>query len=147
MISIMSVIEMMKISILIRVLIFVILLQGLINGDDTATSTVAINISVDPRVELMSIIYRLAGKKEYHQPTVQGPYVHDVDKYFSPYKEHPVIKYVVKLPDRCGFDKPMALAVHLADAYTLKERIPFKPIPEGLANSWGGAGLAMRVRL
>ncbi|GAH47684.1 unnamed protein product, partial [marine sediment metagenome] len=89
----------------------------------------------------MSIIYRLAGNNEYNQPTVKGSYVGDVEKHFAPYKEHPVVKYVSKLPVRCGFNKPMALAVHLTDAFTLKERVSFKPIPPGLKNSWGSIGI------
>jgi len=41
----------------------------------------------------------------------------------------------------------MALAVHLSDAVNLRERVPFEPIPPGIANCWGpdGAKTALRV--
>jgi hypothetical protein len=48
-------------------------------------------IVVDPRMELMSIIFRLAGNNEYNQRGVI-PYVEDITKHFDPYKNHPAVE-------------------------------------------------------
>jgi hypothetical protein len=37
-----------------------------------------IRASVDPRVELLSIIFRLAGNPEYNQPNSKSPYADEV---------------------------------------------------------------------
>ena len=81
-------------------------------SEQNQQDTRAVTVGVDPRVELISIIFRLAGNREYNQGKVLR-YTADVKRQFGPYKEHPVIKLAVSLRKKYGvsFDAPMSLAV------------------------------------
>jgi len=97
----------------------------------------ALRVAVDPRVELLSVIFRLAGNPEYNRAAVPG-YAEEVEKHFGPYREHEVVKLGRKLRATRGvsFDAVMSMAVHLADARTLGERVPFDPHPADLDRRW-----------
>jgi hypothetical protein len=56
---------------------------------------------VDERVELMSIVFRLAGNEEYVRNEIPM-YVNEVDKYFEKYKKHPLIKLSTALHNEYG---------------------------------------------
>jgi Domain of unknown function (DUF4932) len=66
---------------------------------------------VDPRVELLSIVFRLAGNSEYSMSPLKS-YTADIDAYFAPYKEHPAVALARKLAgeNEVGFDAVMGLA-------------------------------------
>lgn len=51
---------------------------------------------IDPRFELTSIAFRLAGAEEYSQCGVPG-YSRDIDSHFLPYVEHPLIKFIQQI--------------------------------------------------
>jgi len=76
-------------------------------------STHAANVHVDRRVELVSIVERLAGGKEYTQAT--GPYADAVDRWFTPFASLPAVADAVRLRAGSGisYDAPMTLAIHL----------------------------------
>lgn len=66
-------------------------------------------------VELMGILSRLAGYQEYN--TIKSnPYIQDMDAWFEPFKQHPVIEYYqgLKQQHHIAFDAPMSLAVRLS---------------------------------
>jgi hypothetical protein len=96
-----------------------------------------INVAVDPRVELMSIIFRLAGNPEYGQGKVPS-YTQDVEKHFGRFREHAVVNLATKLRQTRGvsYDAVMGMAVHIADAVRLQEKVPFSPQPETLDPRW-----------
>lgn len=102
-----------------------------------AANSLNISVSVDPRVEVMSIIFRLAKAEEYLEGQVKG-YLQDTDRYFSAFRTHPVIGFVKKIRQDHGvsFDAPMSLAVHVLDAGSFQPRVPFSPRPHGLDNRW-----------
>lgn len=104
---------------------------------EARVDTMSIDISVDPRVELMSIIFRLAGHNEYNQCQIPK-YDKDIEAYFKPYKDHAVVKFAVELAGRrgVGFDAPMSMAVHLTDANTLSPLVSFEPHPAKLDSRW-----------
>jgi hypothetical protein len=54
---------------------------------------------VDERMELAGIVFRLAGAEEYVNNEVVN-YVLDIDSFFAPYKDHPLIRYVKKIRER-----------------------------------------------
>lgn len=93
---------------------------------------------VDPRVELMSIIFRLAGNSEYNMPVSKSPYADEVEKQFGPFREHPVVQKARELHGSRGisYDAVMNMAVHLTDAVGLKERIPLHKPGTGLDSRW-----------
>ena len=45
---------------------------------------------VDERVELLSIVFRLAGNSEYNMNLLPA-YTVEIDRYFAPYKDHPAV--------------------------------------------------------
>jgi hypothetical protein len=96
-----------------------------------------ITVTVDPRVELMSIIFRLAGNGEYNQGKVPS-YVQDVDSHFGKFRDHAVVNLAKKLRQTQGvsFDAVMGMAVHMTDAVSLQEKIPFSPPPSSLDRRW-----------
>jgi len=103
-----------------------------------ACASTKIVAQVDPRVELMSIVMRLAGAEEYNMPASKSPYSEEVDKCFSTFKTHEAIKAVkaIRFSTGVGYDAPMSLAVHLDDVRHLKLLInPTKP-PTTFDSRW-----------
>ena len=72
-------------------------------------------VKVDPRVELMSIIFRLAGYPDYNQGRVDA-YVQDVEEHFKDFREHPVVQAARKLRKTRGvsYDAAISLALHIS---------------------------------
>jgi len=56
---------------------------------------------VDERSELLGIVFRLAGAEEYVNNQVKN-YAEDIDTYFAPYKNHPLIQYTKKIREENG---------------------------------------------
>lgn len=94
-------------------------------------------VSVDPRIELLSIIFRLAGFDEYGMGRVPS-YTSDVDAYFGKYRDHAVMALARSLrgTNSIGYDACMSLAVHLKDAETLKPRRAWKEPDPSLEKRW-----------
>ena len=90
-------------------------------------ATPELRIRVDPRVELLSAVFRLAGYREYGQGRV-GSYASAVDEYFGPVLDHPVFRHAQRLRAERGiaFDACMLLAVHLTDDGELRPLSPLE---------------------
>lgn len=103
-----------------------------------ADETRAIQATVDPRVELMSIIFRLAGHPEYNQPNSASDYADDVEDQFGKFRDHPVVQTARRLRGTRGvsYDAVMSMAMHIEDTDSLKERIPFDQKPPRLDDRW-----------
>ncbi|MDZ7620050.1 MAG: DUF4932 domain-containing protein [Patescibacteria group bacterium] len=97
----------------------------------------AVRVAVDPRIELFSIIFRLAGNHEYCQGRVDS-YTKAIDAHFGRFKDHPVVAMARQLRTDHGvsFDAPMSLAVLLKDAETLEPLTPLVPWPKSLDRRW-----------
>lgn len=97
-----------------------------------------IDVRVDPRVELMCIIFRVAGNPEYNQPNSKSPYADDLQAHFGKFRDHPVIDTARRLRSQHGvsYDAVMSMAVHLEDAASLKEKVPFDKQPAELDKRW-----------
>ncbi|MGA2264841.1 MAG: DUF4932 domain-containing protein [Phycisphaerae bacterium] len=96
-----------------------------------------IDVTVDPQVELLSIIFRLVGNPEYNQTKVPG-YAKDVDDHFAAFKDHAVVQTARQMRAQHGvaYDAPMSLAVHLKDVANFEPILPLQPWPEGLDGRW-----------
>jgi hypothetical protein len=72
------------------------------------------NAQVDERVELLSIVFRLAGAKEYTSSGVEF-YDNRIDSLFSPFKEHELIKYAALIRQVYGIGQNavMSFAIHI----------------------------------
>jgi len=77
---------------------------------------------VEPRIELMSVLFRLAGNPEYNQCRIPA-YDKAVESWFAPYRDHQAVQVARGLG--IGFDAPMKLAVYVTDIESLAERVPF----------------------
>lgn len=88
---------------------------------------------VDKRVDLVSIVFRLAGNPEYNYDTV-SLYSRRIDEYFAPYRNHKLIKFTRPLRNKYGiaYDSPMSIAVHLDSNLNL----PGGEAPESLEERW-----------
>lgn len=98
-------------------------------GSITAAAT-TIPVSVDPRVELISIIFRLAGNPEYNGCEIHS-YSQDIKTHFAPFTGHQAVELARELRKNQGvsYDAPMGLAVHLSEGFDLEPRLPFTPLP------------------
>jgi hypothetical protein len=121
---------------LILVLLIVIVFQDR-EFADTKTGKTSWQIKMDPRVELMSLIFHLAGNPEYNQVHVPS-YQKAVHDYFGKFKNHPVVRFARKLRRTRGvsFDAVMNMAIHVTDPFTLQEKVPFTSRPRDLDNRW-----------
>jgi hypothetical protein len=97
-------------------------------------------VAVDPRVELLSVVFRLAGNSEYNQGRVKA-YNSAIDQWFGPFKDHEAVKMARDFRDRygVGYDAPMALAFQLKDLQSFAERIPLDSPESQLDQRWHGA--------
>src|SRR5262245_13191190 len=122
----------MKLKLFLHLLCSILLLQGTTSIHARAASvgtpqgTGTILAKVDLRVELMSIVARLAGYEEYSSNEFKQ-YVGDVNRHFEKYRQHPVIQFAAKVRQSNGisFDAVMSMAVHLSPPPALTPRVPF----------------------
>jgi hypothetical protein len=79
---------------------------------------------VDNRVELLSIVFRLAESPEYNSERF-GLYTEKIKKHFEPYKNHELIKFAKELikTNEIAFDAVASMAVSLDE--NLNPRIDF----------------------
>jgi len=87
-----------------------------------------IRVQVDSRVELLSVIFRLAGNNEYCQPSVADWYEKAVEEHFKSHKDHGVVKLARQLRREHGvsFDAVMGMAIHVDGIDLLKPLIPLE---------------------
>jgi hypothetical protein len=85
----------------------------------------AIQVRPDPRIELLSIVFHLAGANEYNQGRVPS-YVRDVDTWFRLFRDYPVIRRarLLEVSAGIGYSDPMEFALHLTNAHDLGELVP-----------------------
>jgi hypothetical protein len=98
-------------------------------------STAKITVQVDPRVELIGIVFRLAGNPEFNQG-VPRSYVKDIERHFGDFDNHPAVKLAAELRVKRGMscDGPMSLAVHIDNGF--RPRQSFEQWPSGLDYRW-----------
>lgn len=103
----------------------------------SAGSAPAVTVQVDPRVELFSILFRLAGNPEYSQGKIAS-YDKDIEAHFGPFREHPAVVMARRLREEkgIGYDAVMRLAIHVTDASSLRESIPFDAPMVPLETRW-----------
>jgi len=100
--------------------------------------TGSITVRCDPRVELFSVVFRLAGNDEFRMASSSSPYASAVDAWFAPYAEHEAVALARRLRDERGvsWNAVPDLAVHVSDPPELAPRVPLDPLPERLDARW-----------
>ena len=103
--------------------------------EESSANNNTIKVGVDARVELISIVFRLAGNPEYNEGAIRS-YERDIERHFAGFKDHPAVKYAKKLRETrlMSCDGPMQLAVHLDRNF--KARKPLDDWPWGLGGRW-----------
>jgi len=88
-----------------------------------------ITVSVDERMELLAIIFRLAGAPEYSSNGFAS-YAASVDERFRPYAQHQAVTFARRMRHEIGVgaDGVMTLAAHLSP-------LPFLEPPESFAET------------
>lgn len=107
-------------------------------GEAAPAPTGALQVRVDPRIELISILERLAGGQEYSQGFA-SPYRDAVDAHFAKFRDHAAVTMTASLRKSHGitFNAPMDLAIHVDE--TWKPRVPLSPLPAEMDPRWKGA--------
>jgi hypothetical protein len=103
---------------------------------------------VDQRVELLSIVFRLAGNKEYNAED-NLDYVNAIHRHFDKFISHPLITYAKDLRDSSGvsYDAVMFMAIHLKFPPVLTPIIPFVDgVPNGRWKAKDAARFAILLR-
>ncbi len=112
------------------IVVFLINLSNLYSTDILAPP------KVDIRVELLSIVFRLAECREYSSQRFPA-YVERIEKHFAKHKDHALITYVKEdlRPNGVAYDAVMQMAIYLSDSYPYKPLVPFSAkVPE---SRWG----------
>lgn len=96
-----------------------------------------IRVAVDPRIELLSILFRLAGSPEYARATPTA-YSRDVDAHFAEFASHPAVVATRALRDLhgIGYNAPPGLAIYLKSATEPALRRALSPAPASLDARW-----------
>ena len=99
-------------------------------------------ITTDARVELLSLLFRLAGAPEYNKG-FQTPYLAAAVAHFGRFVDHPAVlaTRMLRQQSGIGYNAPLGLAVYL-DPTTLAPLVPMEPLPPGLDVRWRGVPLA-----
>ncbi|OFY40699.1 MAG: hypothetical protein A2X18_11615 [Bacteroidetes bacterium GWF2_40_14] len=89
---------------------------------------------VDNRVELMSIVFRLAGRAEYSSNELKQ-YVGKIEDHFGKYRNHELILYVKSVMNErgLGYDAVMSMAVNLDKNLFLRKDLAIN----SLDKRWG----------
>ena len=98
---------------------------------------------VDKRIELVSIVFRLAGNDEYNSEVFKL-YTDRINQHFSSYKDHELIQFARKMRNENGisYEAPMSLAIFLDEDMNLLGKIPDDPL-----NRWRKDNIIEFVRL
>jgi hypothetical protein len=103
---------------------------------------------VDERIELLGVIFHLAGNPEYNEVKIKS-YESDIDRYFAPYKEDPAVLMARKLYQECGveYNAVTDMAVLLAPPPALTPLVPFSDtMPEQRCGRQHAPEFAREVR-
>ena len=91
---------------------------------------------IDKRIELLSIVFRLAGNQEYNS-TAFNSYVQDIYSHFNTYKDHPAVSFATKMhnENHVAFDAVMKIAWHIGQPPLFTPKVNFTDkVPEA---RWG----------
>ena len=117
--------------------------EGRSNGKEAAAAPATSEpapqprVQVDARVELVSLIFRLADNPEYNRARVAS-YAADADKQFGKFRDHPAVQLARNLRSSRGvsFDACMNLAILLSDSSEPRLKVPLEPWPDFLDKRW-----------
>jgi len=134
-----------KWRILVKVLLVALLFAFIIdsagasepNNVSARQDRTKLKVTIDPRVELMGVIFHLAGNPEYSM-CKSKPYMKNLNEHFAGHRNHPAVKMATTLRKTRGvsYDAVMGMAVHIEDVNSCREIVPFVPRPDTLDGRW-----------
>ena len=94
-------------------------------------------IMIDPRVELLSLVFRVAGNPEYNQCRFSR-YQEAADAWIAPHSDHRVFQLASEARTSAGvsFDAVQSLALHLGPLPALAARVPLADTTIALDRRW-----------
>jgi hypothetical protein len=101
---------------------------------------------VDRRIELLSIVFRMAGNMEYNDEIFKS-YTSEIHKHFDKFSDHELIRFTREIRDKnwIGFDAVMKMAIYLDQPPALSPIVPFTAdIPD---RRWGQENANKFLRL
>jgi Domain of unknown function (DUF4932) len=101
--------------------------------------TEGIRVAVDGRVELLSVLERLAGAPEYTRAST--PYAAAVDSWFADHSGHEAVSMMrrLRVTNGISYDASMTLVPQIDDE--LNPVRPLSPLPHGVDLRWAGVDL------
>lgn len=96
---------------------------------------------VDERIEILSIVFRLAESEEYNSKRFKR-YTDKIETYYTPYKNHELIQFIKTLRNEngVGYDAVMSMAIHLDNQFNplveFTDNIPDKRWGKDKANEF-----------
>ncbi|MDD2716869.1 MAG: DUF4932 domain-containing protein [Candidatus Wallbacteria bacterium] len=86
-------------------------------------------IQTDPRFELLSLVFRLAGNPEYQECMISG-FAKDADRFFGPFREHEAVAMARNLyqDHGVGYDAVMRFAASLDSIDSMRIRDDYRSI-------------------
>jgi hypothetical protein len=94
-----------------------------------------IDVRVDRRFELLSVVFRLAGFQEYRMGSI-ADYNDAVDAHFGAFKDHPTVVMARSLRASVGYDAIPNLTVRARDAVTFAPLLPLADSKTDLDQRW-----------
>ena len=107
------------------------------NNMEARQDRAKLKVTIDPRVELMGVIFHLAGNPEYNKCKSKS-YMKNLNEHFVGHRNHPAVKMAKKLRKTrwVSYDAVMGMAVHIEDINSCGEIVPFEPRPDTLDSRW-----------
>lgn len=99
-------------------------LSGFSKVKAISSESKTVNVSVDPRIELLSVVQLLSDYDLINN--FDFPYKKEMLEYFSPYKSHPAVtKFKEMMKEGFDYDAPVDAMLYLTNPPELKNKIPF----------------------
>lgn len=101
-------------------------------ADDPAPPAAHVTVACDPRIELVGIVFRLAGRPEYSLPAEGSALRTAADLHFAPFAGHAAVLLARRLSAErgIGHDAPITLAAHWTGIDSADLIVPLEPWPE-----------------
>jgi hypothetical protein len=114
-------------------------LVGLVATALPTADAQTVRVAVDPRLEAIGILFRIAGVSDFTNGSVQ-PYIRRIDSAFVPFRGHAVFAEVRRLRAQPGLSLSAiaSLAPQITDPVTFDERAPIDAPSSMLASAWRG---------
>lgn len=108
--------------------LFLLLFQVLFAACSTQPTTSSLNITIDPRIELLAAVQSLSdyGEKFSLLTSLDFDYKKDLQQTFKPYADHEAVKLFQEMSHgEFSFDAPPTVMLHLGSPPELAVKLPF----------------------